>query len=65
MFLCNDRWIISIDHFEKGKTINSGYYEQLLDHLNVDIKTLAEKISFYIDNVSAHSSRVAAVKIED
>ena len=34
----NARWIIFIDHFQRGKAINGEYYANLLQHLSDEIK---------------------------
>ena len=62
--------ILLIDYLKKCKTINSEYYCQLLDQLNVKIcgKRLGlskKKIIFHQDNAPAHRSGLTMAKLNE
>ena len=62
--------ILLIDYLKKGKTINSEYYCQLLDQLNVKIREKIpglskKKITFYQDNAPALTSDLTMVKLNE
>ena len=62
--------ILLIDYLQKCKTINSEYYCNLLDQLNVQIREKRpglqrKKIIFHQDNEPAHKSVLAMAKINE
>ena len=62
--------ILLIDYLQKGKTINSEYYCNLLDQLNVQIREKRpglqrKKIIFHQDNAPAHKSVLTMAKINE
>lgn len=62
--------ILLIDYLQKGKTINSEYYCNILDQLNVKIREKRpglqhKKIIFHQDNAPAHKSVLTMAKINE
>ncbi|XP_059224868.1 histone-lysine N-methyltransferase SETMAR-like [Stomoxys calcitrans] len=62
--------ILMLDYLQKGKTINSEYYCNLLDQLNVQIREKRpglqhKKIVFHQDNAPAHKSVLTMAKINE
>jgi len=62
--------ILLIDYLEKGKTINSEYYCNLLDQLNEKIREKRpglqhKKIIFHQDNAPAHKSVLTMAKFNE
>lgn len=61
---------IFIAYFQKGKTVNSGYYSNLLLHLSDEIKKeerphLAKKKVFHQGNPPVHISVIAMAKFNE
>ena len=58
--------LLLIDYLEKGKTINSEYYCNLLDQLDKNIRGLQKKtIIFHQDNARVHTSFLTMVKLNE
>lgn len=62
--------IIFIDYLEKGRTINSDYYIELLDRLDAEIKRkrphmAKKKKLFHQDNAPSHKSIKTMAKLND
>ena len=61
--------VLLIDYLEKGKTINSEYYCNLLDQLDKNIREkrpgLQKKIIFHQDNARVHTSFLTMVKLNE
>lgn len=62
--------VIFIDYLEKGKTINSEYYTQLLDHLKEEIgkkrpHLAKKKVLFHQDNAPPHKSMKTMSKLAE
>ncbi|XP_025161796.1 histone-lysine N-methyltransferase SETMAR-like [Harpegnathos saltator] len=62
------RGIIHIDYLEKGKTITSEYYSELLDRFDIDFKQkrphlAKKKVLFHQDNARVHTCVVTMAKI--
>ena len=62
--------ILFIDYLEKGKTVNSDYYTELLDRLSAKIKKKRphmqkKKLLFQQDNAPCHKSMKTMVKLNE
>jgi len=66
----NAKGILFVDYFQIGKTINSDYYCNLLDQLDVKIREKRpglqkKKIIFHQDNAPSHTAQKTIAKISE